>query len=139
MNSPSDSSLNLTLTDLPVPSSQVEDRLALIARILDAVGRELTEPCLVHDTEMGPVVVSLDAARVIGRSVRADYPGPTCADLSLSGRHCRVEPTPDGMLLEDLQSTNGTWIDTRRVETRLLRAGDLVRIGRQRFVYFDPQ
>ena len=47
-----------------------------------------------------------------------------------STRHAMLEPRPDGLWVEDIGSTNGTFVNGARVTTaRLLSAGDVVRIG----------
>ena len=51
-------------------------------------------------------------------------------DDFVSSRHAALEPRPDGLWVEDLGSTNGTFVNGARVSTaRLLQAGDVVRIG----------
>ena len=35
----------------------------------------------------------------------------------VSGRHCRLTSTPDGYMLEDLGSTNGTYVNGMRITT----------------------
>src|SRR6476619_8237047 len=48
-----------------------------------------------------------------------------------STRHALLEPRPDGLWVEDVGSTNGTFVNGARVTTaRLLQAGDVVRIGK---------
>ena len=47
-----------------------------------------------------------------------------------STRHAMLEPRPDGLWVEDIGSTNGTFVNGARVTTaRLLAPGDVVRIG----------
>jgi hypothetical protein len=47
-----------------------------------------------------------------------------------SARHALIEPRVDGVWVEDLGSTNGTFVNGARVTSeRLLRAGDLLRVG----------
>ena len=51
-------------------------------------------------------------------------------DDFVSTRHAMLEPRPDGLWVEDVGSTNGTFVNGARVTTaRLLDAGDIVRIG----------
>jgi hypothetical protein len=53
------------------------------------------------------------------------------ADPSVSSRHARVFRTPDGFMLEDLKSRNGTFVNGERVgEQVLLNDNDVVRFGR---------
>ncbi len=47
-----------------------------------------------------------------------------------STRHAVLEPRPDGLWVEDIGSTNGTFVNGARVTTaRLLATGDVIRIG----------
>ena len=51
-------------------------------------------------------------------------------DEFASGRHARIEPRPDGVWLDDLGSTNGTFVNGKRLErAQLVRAGDVIRVG----------
>ena len=51
-------------------------------------------------------------------------------DEFVSSRHAVLEPRPDGVWVEDVGSTNGTFVNGARVTTaRLLQIGDIVRIG----------
>lgn len=50
-------------------------------------------------------------------------------DLRVSGVHALLQQTESGWWIEDLGSTNGTWINDRRVNASPLRAKDVLRIG----------
>lgn len=50
-------------------------------------------------------------------------------DPAVSGRHARIQPTPAGFLLEDLGSTNGSFVNDQPVHQHLLTEGDEVRLG----------
>ena len=51
-------------------------------------------------------------------------------DEFASARHARVEPRRDGVWIEDIGSTNGTFVNGVRLSRpRKLSAGDLVRVG----------
>jgi FHA domain-containing protein len=64
------------------------------------------------------------AGRDAGSSIRLD------ADDFASSRHAQLEPGTDGVWVEDLGSTNGTFVNGERITARtLVRAGDIVRIG----------
>jgi len=70
------------------------------------------------------VAASMVAGRDEGSGIRLD------GDEFASARHARIEPRPDGIWVEDLGSTNGTFVNGEKVTTtRLLRAGDVLRIG----------
>ena len=51
-------------------------------------------------------------------------------DEFASSHHARISPADNGLWIEDLGSTNGTFVNEARVTTaRQLRAGDLVKVG----------
>jgi pSer/pThr/pTyr-binding forkhead associated (FHA) protein len=51
-------------------------------------------------------------------------------DDFVSARHARIEPRPDGAWVDDLGSTNGTFVNAKRVKrAQLAKAGDVIRIG----------
>ncbi|MGC3991502.1 MAG: FHA domain-containing protein [Chthoniobacteraceae bacterium] len=68
---------------------------------------------------------------VVGRSETADVAVPE--DTFLSHRHFAVVPTDDGVLLRDLGSTNGTWVNDRRVSEHRLSSRDRIRAGHSYF------
>jgi hypothetical protein len=74
-------------------------------------------------------VVTLDSTAVsIGRGAQNAVPIPD--DTYASADHARFEPRRDGVWLEDLGSTNGTYVNGVKVsEPRKLAQGDLVRVG----------
>ncbi|MCU0725343.1 MAG: sigma 54-interacting transcriptional regulator [Planctomycetes bacterium] len=60
-------------------------------------------------------------------------------DPASSRRHCRVEPYRDGYRLVDLGSHNGTRVNGKKVDKKILESGDRIEIGAT-VVYFrvDP-
>jgi len=51
-------------------------------------------------------------------------------DEFASARHARLEPRRDGAWVDDLGSTNGTFVNGKKLErARLAKAGDVIRIG----------
>ena len=66
--------------------------------------------------------------RTIGRATGADF----IVDAPLVSRvHCRLTASADGSLaVQDLDSTNGTFINGERVETGRLTSGDRLGVGR---------
>ena len=63
----------------------------------------------------------------IGRDARCDL---AIADMTVSRRHATLERTPDGWLISDLESTNGTRVNGWRVRGKVaVRAGDLISFG----------
>ena len=60
------------------------------------------------------------------------------SDTLASRFHCIVEKTPEGYLLRDLGSSNGTRVNGRRVRSVLLNPGDVVMIGKTRLILVLP-
>jgi hypothetical protein len=56
---------------------------------------------------------------------------------AVSGEHAVVVPVTAGAVIEDLGSTNGTFVNGKRVPRQFLRDGDRIEIGRQRLVYLS--
>ena len=74
-------------------------------------------------------VITLDSrALTIGRGPTNDLPLEN--DEYASTRHARIEPRRDGIWVEDIGSTNGTFVNSIRLtRERKLAAGDVVRVG----------
>jgi pSer/pThr/pTyr-binding forkhead associated (FHA) protein len=71
--------------------------------------------------------LSAGAIKTIGRAPRADF----IVDAALVSRlHCRLTAGDGTLEVLDLQSTNGTFVNDRRVEQARLAAGDRLRVGR---------
>jgi pSer/pThr/pTyr-binding forkhead associated (FHA) protein len=68
--------------------------------------------------------------KTVGRATRADF----IVDRALVSRlHCRLEAGPAGeetLEVIDLSSTNGTFVNDRRIERAKLTIGDRLRVGR---------
>jgi FHA domain len=71
----------------------------------------------------------LDSAQLtVGRGRQNDI--AIASDEYASARHARFEPRQDGVWVQDLGSTNGTYLNGARLEhPRRLTQGDIVRIG----------
>ncbi len=63
---------------------------------------------------------------LMGRSSQNDV---TLQDSKVSRQHARIEQRPDGYYLVDQQSSNGSFVNGRRVSQQLLRSGDEIRLG----------
>ena len=50
-------------------------------------------------------------------------------DLGVSGFHARLYRGPDGYVIEDLKSRNGTWVNNARVFVATLKSGDVLHFG----------
>ena len=56
-------------------------------------------------------------------------------DDSVSRRHCTIVPDPTGILLNDLGSTNGTYVNNEVIDQHLLRENDRIQVGRSIFKF----
>ncbi len=82
---------------------------------------------------IGSIALGAKTSLLIGRNPQADIPlqAPT-----VSWRHARLDRTPQGYVLTDLGSTNGTFVNGQRLTGPcLLRPGDVVQIGPFRLVH----
>lgn len=75
------------------------------------------------------------STQVIGRHHECDISIPS---EEISRRHAQVKPTTDGIMVEDLGSSNGTFINGQRVQTGLLKNGDELRLDAIRFMLVVP-
>lgn len=79
-----------------------------------------------------------------------DYPlavGQTCTigrkksndividNLAVSGKHARIESVATNFVIRDLESTNGTFINKKKVSMHNLRHGDVLLIGKHELIF----
>ena len=70
---------------------------------------------------------------VLGRDADCEV---TLASTTVSRRHARIRVTPEGALIEDLRSKNGTFVGSLRLAApHRLQDGDEIRIGFARMVF----
>lgn len=62
----------------------------------------------------------------VGRDQELEIP---VMDPTVSRRHARLRLTEEGMLVLDLRSTNGTYVNGDRVKRKVLASGDRLRFG----------
>ena len=103
-----------------------------ISRISDrAVGKEA---CLVviYGDELGKKYNLNTAAVMLGRSSKCDI---QIDQESISRNHSKIVNTGKSLLIRDLGSTNGTYVNDEPIEEHVLRDGDLIKIGRTIFKF----
>lgn len=100
------------------------DRTSTVDASHTAQGCRLT---LLSGAVAGHVIdLALRSSVTVGRGEQADV---TIDDASLSRVHARFQSTPAGVVVMDLDSRNGTFVNEERVERRLLVDGDQVRLA----------
>lgn len=71
------------------------------------------------------------AIKTVGRAPRADF----IIDAALVSRlHCRLTAAADQVEVVDLSSTNGTFVNDKRIDRAKISSGDRLRVGRVEFV-----
>src|SRR3954471_17961114 len=75
--------------------------------------------------------VSPGSIKTVGRAALADF----VLDAALVSRlHCRLEADDEALEVVDLESTNGTFVNDKRVTRAKLLRGDRLRVGRVELV-----
>jgi two-component system cell cycle response regulator len=92
------------------------------------------EACLVviYGSELGKKYNLNAASLVIGRSSKCDI---QIDQESISRNHSKIVNTGKSILVRDLGSTNGTYVNDEPVDEYILRDGDLIKIGRTIFKF----
>ena len=57
----------------------------------------------------------------------------------VSRHHCQIISTPDGSVIEDLNSTNGIYVKQKRARKHNLNDGDVVLVGKHELMYIDER
>lgn len=98
------------------------------------------------ESDSFPKLVAADGQRFTvapGHSTIGRHPDAEIhlIDQTVGRHHAGVDATPAGVTLTDLHSTNGTWVNDRRVEDGSavrLRHGDVVRLGAIQLRFVAP-
>jgi pSer/pThr/pTyr-binding forkhead associated (FHA) protein len=100
------------------------------AQITERAPRLVVERAPGHDAGM---IYDLDSQLVIGRGDQAEI---RIEDPFASSRHARIYEQGNSVAIEDLGSTNGTYLNEELLESpRPLHPGDRVRIGESEFSF----
>jgi type II secretory pathway predicted ATPase ExeA len=103
----------------PVSSDEV------LARIIVAHGGEHVEE---RPLRIGRLIIG----RTADNDVQID-------SKYVSRHHCQITTTPEGSILEDLNSTNGVYVKSKRVRRHHLNDGDVVVLGKHEIMYVDER
>ena len=76
-----------------------------------------------------------DYRLVLGRANSCDI---VIDEPSVSSEHARVSRDEEGWRVANLLSTNGTFVNDRKVSSSAIANGDRVRFGRVEFRFYDP-
>ena len=107
------------------PSAATPEAGAALGRLLVATdGRTVQEITL----RIGRVIIG----RTPDNDVQID-------SRFISRHHCQVITTAPSCVIEDLNSTNGTYVKSNRVRRHHLNDGDVVLIGKHELIYVDER
>jgi general secretion pathway protein A len=73
---------------------------------------------------------------VIGRTADNDV---QIDSKFISRHHCQIVTQPDSCVIEDLNSTNGISVQSKRVRRHNLNDGDIVQVGQHEIMYIDER
>jgi type II secretory pathway predicted ATPase ExeA len=109
----------------PQRAAQAESAHPVVGRILVATdGRTVQE-------------ISLHVGRIIvGRTPDNDL---QVDSRFVSRHHCQIVTTASSCVIEDLNSTNGIYVKSKRVRRHYLNDGDVVVIGKHELIYVDER
>jgi general secretion pathway protein A len=113
-------------TELALPRMRGSDpALPSLGRLLVATdGRTVQE-------------ISLSQGRVIvGRTADNDL---QIDSRFVSRHHCQITTSANSCVIEDLNSTNGIYVKSRRVRRHYLNDGDVVLVGKHELIYVDER
>ena len=103
-----------------------EERLLSYA---DVVRPTVAQLKVEHD---GSIIPLSDPEYLLGRHRENSI---QLADPGVSGFHARIYRGPEGYVIEDLKSRNGTWLNGARVYHATLSSGDRVHLGQIDLIY----
>ena len=84
--------------------------------------------CTDANAQAGPFMFRImpGGVKTLGRAAPAGF----IVDAAMVSRqHCRLRLTDGQLRVEDLNSTNGTFVNDRRIDCSVLVSGDRLRVG----------
>jgi type II secretory pathway predicted ATPase ExeA len=156
-----------TLCDTCLMAAYGKDKDSVTAAELDAAIQELQWVEFASGTNRMKTLspehagaAAVDSAHVVGRILLASD-GKTVVERELkpgrlvigrtpdndlqidskfiSRHHCQIVTQQDSCLIEDLNSTNGIFVQSKRVRRHNLNDGDVVQVGQHEIMYIDER
>jgi general secretion pathway protein A len=157
-----------TLCDTCLMAAYGKDRDAVTMAELDAAIKELewvefasgTNRMKAPALEQAPAPPPSDTSPIVGRILLASE-GKTLVERELkagrlvigrtsdndlqidskfiSRHHCQIVTQQDSCVIEDLNSTNGIFVQSKRVRRHNLNDGDVVQVGQHEIMYIDER
>jgi len=89
---------------------------------------------IVTGPDMNPREFEISSEMTLGRNAGNDI---NLQEEKASRRHCRFRPDGEHIYVEDLQSSNGTKLNGRKITSCVLKHGDTITIGQHTIVFHD--
>jgi PAS domain S-box-containing protein len=106
-------------------------------RLLGLGKRDYPSLIIVAGANVGEVHHLEDSEIIVGRGEKAHV---RLHDDKISRQHARIYRTDDGIIIEDMSSANGTFVNSEKVSNHILKDGDKIGFGSRtilRFTYHD--
>lgn len=108
---------------------------------------EVTHPSVLNEPPVARILIGHEAKTVDERELR---PGRLIIgrtpdnDIQIDSKfvsrhHCQIITTPENCVIEDLNSTNGIYVKSKRVRKHNFNDGDVVVIGQHEIMYMDER
>jgi len=120
-----------------VRDQEMDDTSLLVAEDANLSYGDIVQPTvaqlrIINGDASGRIIPLTEPEYLAGRHRDNNIQLP---DLGISGFHARIYRGPDGYVLEDLKSRNGTWVNGARIFVATLADGDRVHFGQTDLVY----
>lgn len=112
------------LSKTPIPEEAIENTFVLLEKPLliirkgKMIGKKFYLP--------------FDKPTTIGRSESCDI---ALDDITISGQHCRIIPQENKFIIVDLNSTNGTFLNEKKIKQGYIKEGDIIRVGETQLLF----
>jgi len=92
----------------------------------DFVKKTVAQLLIMSGEDAGTVIPLIENEYLVGRQRDNQI---QLNDLGVSSHHARIFRGPEGYVVEDLKSRNGTWLNGTRIFHSILRNADEIRVG----------
>jgi pSer/pThr/pTyr-binding forkhead associated (FHA) protein len=131
LDSLEDRTITLTAVDPLLDAAGAQDDIAVP---MNSVPRDGAVLIVRSGPQAGERFELGEGVTLLGRHPDSDI---MLDDITVSRRHVAIERTPEGYVVRDEGSLNGTYINHERVDRAVLRHGDELQIGKFRLVLFE--
>ncbi|MFK8017281.1 MAG: diguanylate cyclase [Gammaproteobacteria bacterium] len=115
-----------TSQDRPVTEADEHTHITHVGDLASVMGTSAPYLSIVHPRD---AIISFELNEkglILGRGISCDLQLPSGV---ISRRHCKVSCVGQSIVVEDLASTNGTYLDNQRVERAFLSPSNQLRVG----------